>query len=82
MSKYDEAHMTATAFFNALLSGRLSSDARADNYVGDYKYVGPSVDGEDSFKHIDTHRRLEHDTIERDDKIRTYLPTIWRRNGW
>jgi hypothetical protein len=82
MNKYDEAHMTATAFFNALLSGRLSSDTRADNYVGDYMYMGDGFDGEDAFKHIDTRKYLKSDTIEQDDKVKTYLPTIWRRNGW
>jgi hypothetical protein len=69
MNRYDEAYMTLNAIFNALLSGRLSSDARADNYVGDYMYMGPSVYGGDSFKHIDTHRTLEHDTIEQDTQI-------------
>ena len=82
MNEHDEEHRTSRAFFNALLCERLSSDSRADNYVGDYMYMGPSRYGGDSFKHIDTRISLEHDTIERDDEIRTYLPTIWRRNGW
>ena len=82
MNRYDEAYMTLNAIFNALLSGRLSTDARADNYVGDYMYMGPSRYGGDSFKHIETRISLEHDTIELDDEIRTYLPTIWRRNDW
>ena len=80
MNEHDEEK--ERAFFNALLSGRLNSDSRADNYVGDYMYMGPSVHGGDSFKHIDTRRSLEHDTIEPDDKGKTYLPTIWRHNGW
>jgi len=81
MNNYDEAHITATAFFNALLSGRLSSDTRADNYVGDYMYMFEE-DGKDFFKHIDTRKYLKSDTIEQDDEVKTYLPTIWRHNGW
>jgi hypothetical protein len=77
MSKYDEAYMTARAFFNALLSGRLSDDASADNYVGDYMYMGWDHDGEDAFKHVETRKYLS-DTIERDDEIRIYSPTIHR----
>ena len=56
MNEYD---MTSRAFSNALICERLSSDSRADNYVGDYAYIGKGSDGEDIFKHIDTRRDLE-----------------------
>ena len=58
MNEHDEEHRTSRAFFNALLTGRLNSDSRADNYVGDYMYMGEGLDGEDTFKHIDTRKYL------------------------
>ena len=58
MNEHDEEHRTSRAFFNALLCERLSSDSRADNYVGDYMYMGEGLDGEDTFKHIDTRKYL------------------------
>ena len=73
MSEYDSSR----AFFNALLSGRLSSDSRDSNYVGDYMYMGEGFDGEDTFKHIETRQYL-NDTIERDDEIGRYSPTVHR----
>ena len=57
MNEHDEEHRTSRAFFNALLSGRLNSDSRADNYVGDYMYMFEE-DGKDFFKHIDTRKYL------------------------
>jgi hypothetical protein len=56
MNEYD---MTSRAFSNALICERLSSDSLADNYVGDYMYMGKGRDGEDTFKHIDTRKYLE-----------------------
>lgn len=78
MNKYSQSYevfypafleMVSKAFFNALLSGRLSSDSRADNYVGDYVYTGEGFDGEDTFEHMDTRKCLESDTNAQDTQI-------------
>ena len=74
---------TERAFSKALESGRLSKNPHAANYEGHYDYMGINPDhGGDSFKNYRTRLPLEHDTNERDCKIKVYLPTFWRRNGW
>ena len=46
------------AFRQAIEHGRLSDDSAAENYAGRYMYMGPSVKGGDSFKHITTRQYL------------------------
>ena len=46
------------AFDRALASGRLSHDEDADNYVGDFMFMGPRADGRDVFKHSFTRQYL------------------------
>ena len=45
------------AFDEAIAAGRLSGDESADNFAGDYMYMG-TIDGVDQFKHIATRRYL------------------------
>ena len=47
----------AQAFEDALSSGRLSDNPKADNYVADYMYMG-TYDGLDAFKNIFTRQYL------------------------
>lgn len=48
------------AFDLAIASGRLSADPKADNYAGNYMYMGRNVGGTaDAFKHILTRRYLK-----------------------
>jgi len=47
------------AFERALSSGRLSHDTNAQNYVGDYMFMGPRTGGRgDAFKHSFTRQYL------------------------
>tara|TARA_R110000824_G_scaffold161741_2_gene337161 strand:- start:1831 stop:2007 length:177 start_codon:yes stop_codon:yes gene_type:complete len=45
------------AFDKAIESGRLSDDETADNYAGDYMFMG-SAESVDLFKHRDTRQYL------------------------
>lgn len=45
------------AFDAAIAAGRLSMDRNAPNFAGGYMYMG-TVDGIDTFKHVDTRRYL------------------------
>lgn len=45
------------AFEGAITSGRLSNNRSAENFAGGYMYMG-TVDGADTFKHIDSRRYL------------------------
>ena len=47
-----------TAFDEAIAAGRLSGEESADNFAGNYMYMG-SVKGTDQFKHIATRRYLD-----------------------
>ena len=43
------------AFEQAIIQGRLSDNPKADNYAGNYMYMGYSPDGTyDTFKNIET----------------------------
>ena len=53
--RHEEAH---AAYDRALASGRLSHDEDADNYVGDFMFMGPRADGRDVFKHSFTRQYL------------------------
>ncbi len=44
------------AFEQAITEGRLSVDRKADNYAGNYMYMGTDDSGRDLFKNIDTRR--------------------------
>jgi hypothetical protein len=47
------------AFERALITGRLSRDENADNYVGDFMYMGKTTNGQhDAFKHRTTREYL------------------------
>ena len=47
------------AFERALASGRLSHDESAENYVGNYMFMGPRVDGKgDAFKNSFTRQYI------------------------
>ncbi len=52
-----------TAFSEALESGRLSHAADADNYAGNFMYVG-TWDGKDSFKNIEPRQYLPNKVNE------------------
>ena len=66
------------AFRKAIQSGRLTRNS-ARNYM--YIYT---VNGEDSFKHIDTRQFLSSDTTLRFSTTpsATSFSTIWRRGAW
>lgn len=51
---------TDLAFETAIASGRLSVNMHADNYEGNYDYMGPSCNGGDSFKNYRTRKMLPH----------------------
>ena len=46
------------AFKEAIAQGRLSENPKADNYAGNYMYMGPAINGGDAFKHIVTRQYL------------------------
>jgi hypothetical protein len=48
------------AFEAAIASGRLSVNPHADNYEGNYDYMGASCNGGDSFKNYRTRKMLPH----------------------
>ena len=52
-----EARESEAAFYRAIRSGRLSGIPTAENYVGNYMYMGQQ-DGRALFKHIDTRQYL------------------------
>ena len=51
------ARESEVAFYRALRSGRLSGIPTAENYVGNYMYMGQQ-DGRALFKHIDTRQYI------------------------
>lgn len=42
------------AFEQAIKAGRLSVDSEADNYAGNFMYMGTDESGRDLFKNIET----------------------------
>lgn len=46
------------AFKEAIEAGRLSVNPQAENYAGDFMYMG-TWDGKDAFKHRDTREYLD-----------------------
>ena len=53
-----EARETEAAFYRAIRSGRLSGIPTAENYVGNYMYMGTAMNGRTMFKHIDTRQYI------------------------
>lgn len=53
-----EARETEVAFYRAIRSGRLSGIPTAENYVGNYMYMGTALNGRAMFKHIETRQYI------------------------
>ena len=47
------------AFEEAIKSGRLSTDPTASNWAANYMHMGPSVNGGDAFKNIETRQYIK-----------------------
>lgn len=63
------------AFNAAIAAGRLSATPGADNYAGDYMYMG-TYSGADQFKHINTRRYLPNPAQEALERLAAGTPAI------
>lgn len=58
--RYAREKMKAkTAFDHAIETGRLSADKTADNFAGNYMYMGQNSAGKDLFKNIITREYID-----------------------
>jgi hypothetical protein len=64
----DDRAKAESAFERAIAAGHLSRNSGADNYVGDYMFMG-SDKGRDFFKHINTRAYLSIDDDIPDEQV-------------
>ncbi len=58
MRKSHTEHVAAVEFLNAIVKGRLSRDESAENFAGNYMFMGYGEKGKPLFKSIATREYL------------------------